>query len=219
MNFDFNSAVAIKTLPTDSIRAKAIEQLEAVKRSLKAEAVKAKEMFNQTAEDDEDEEEVKEPEFFDSIVCDFALMGPLSSFLACNFSIFQGFNAALLMTLGEVFESSKIEPELAREGKLYDYPLGRAQFIIGNKVEDVDDDFNLVSKRMKLGFGATPKAEKKRMYEILDMVDKIEKQGMKNVEVNEKSSIYDDLKSVAEDLSGYANMFADGSERLSYAVA
>lgn len=221
MNFDFNSAVAIKTLSTNSIRIKAMEQLELAKETLKAEATELKEKFNDLTEEELKElEEQREPEFLDSLIFDFAILGPLSGFFAGNFAIFEAFNAFMAVSCADAYDIARQESDDPLEGRLYDYPFGRAQFMIGSSVEEAEEDFNLASKKLRLGTGATPKAEKNRMYDVLSMLNKLEKQGVHHVEVSEKSSMLDSLKSLTKDLSGYNDVFtAAPAEKFSYMVA
>lgn len=132
-----------------------------------------------------------------SLIVDTILWGPLCSFindhvLSC-FDPSGIFNSAAIhsdMDALSALADQNVEKQRGR--KLNDYPEGRRKFTPQDKT--AGKKFNLVSPRQKNILSMDTQAELACMYELLDMLDKLENEGIATLCFDQSQPLYDSLK-------------------------
>lgn len=80
----------------------------------------------------------------------------------------------------------------SRTRVLYDYPEGRRRDPISD--QPLNKKFNLASANDNLGFGYDAEAEIACLFEILDTLEALEKQGVSLLQLDQKEPVYDAMK-------------------------
>ena len=116
-------------------------------------------------------------------------VGPVALFDAFNHSILApAFEAASMLTDDKA--------HVNRRRVLNDYPEGRRQPTLFDPA--LNKKFNLVAANDEWRFNFDTQAEMACMFEMLDMLGDIERQGIYTLEMNTDRSVYDTLREMQE---------------------
>jgi len=195
MNYDFNNAVRSNSISIEAIKVHASNHIEELQ-----DLIKNQKALASNSEDEqkvEKEKNANSADDMDSMVFDLVLFSAISSMFSANFAFIGAFNSSSTAACLEGACLIMEDRDNATKGKLYDYPQGRVSF--KGKKEIIDEGFNLVSKNKKKTLNKNKDEDKKCMHEILDMTKKLEKEGIKYIEVNTDKNIYDSLKKANEE--------------------
>lgn len=189
MNYDFNKVVRSNSISIEAVKDHAkshICELEDFINRQKAIAANSEEEKNI------DDDDKVDSDFTDGMILNMVLFSAISSLISGNMVFLNAFNGSSAAAYLEGAALIMEDRDNALAGKLYDYPKGRASF--KGKKSIVDKGFNIVSKSKKKCLNRDKKADRRCMYEILDMSKKLEKEGISYIEISEGSNIYDCLK-------------------------
>lgn len=172
------------TVSLDSLRGQAMKRLSGVQQNLESKGLGAS--FIQSAKADP----IGDMGFMSGLIVNMILGGSLTGLMSSVglSDTFNGFSAYIEGV-------SVLTDEKAygyRSRKLSDYPEGRRKCALA--AAKVGKKFNLVSANQNNRFSYDVQADLACMFEILDMLDMLEKEGVSMIRLDQKESVYDALK-------------------------
>jgi len=184
----------------DALRGQALKRLAGVQNSLESKGVGAD--FTRSAKADP----IGDMGLLGTLVMGMIMGGPISALLHSHIPTIDAFNYAAFSQCIDGFSFLRDqETEGYRSRKLSAYPEGRRKCAL--EAARVGKKFNLVSANQNHRFSFDVKAEMACMYEIIDMLDKLEDEGVKMMRLDQDKPVYDALKQTTR------KMFANGALR------
>jgi hypothetical protein len=178
------------TASLDALRGQALNRLAGVQHSLESKGVGA--AFTRAAKADP----IGDMGLTGSLIMSMIMGSAMSGLLPAHFPISAIFNYE---TISGGLDGISILRDQAAEGyrsrKLDDYPEGRRKCAL--EAARVGKKFNLVSANQNNRFSFDSQADLACMYEIIDMLDRLENEGVRAVRIDRKESVYDSLKQTA----------------------
>ena len=187
MNYDFNKATN-NSVSIQAIRAEAVKSLSGIQRSLKSKGVDAS-LLN--AKNDP----IGDLGGLDSLIIDSILWFPVASAMGAHFPFIDAFNHSSAAAYTEGASIIAEDATQSEKGKLNDYPQGRRKCALTSAKKSVP--FNLVSTSRKRNLSSNTKAEMNCMYEILDMLDKLDGAGARSISLESRDDAYNAIKKLS----------------------
>jgi hypothetical protein len=194
-NDDRGAAVSI-----DALRGQALKRLAGVQNSMESKGLGGE--FSRSAKVDP----IGDMGLLGTVVMGMIMGGPISAVLHAHFPVLESFNyAAVSPFIDGISFLRDQETEGYRSRKLSDYPEGRKKCAL--EAARTGKKFNLVSGTQKHRFSFDAKAEMACMYEIIDMLDRLEDEGVKMMRLDQDQPVYEVLK------QNSGKMFGNGALR------
>ena len=181
-NDDRGAAVSLK-----AVRGNALQRLAGVQQSLEGKGVDTASIRAAKADP------VGDMGILGSLIMGVIMGGPLSSLLHSNFSVLAAFNhEAALSGLDGIAVLRDQAVEGYRSRKLSAYPEGRRRCAL--EAARVGKKFNLVSANQNNRFSYDVQADMACMYEIIDMLDRLEDAGVTTICLDQRKPAYEALQ-------------------------
>lgn len=208
MGFGFNNAYSqaskmadsqaskMAEVSVDALRGQAMQRLAGIERSLENKGVGAAFARASRAEPTGD------TGFLGGLIADMALFAPVSAFFGDHFcGVMEGFNGvAAAGSIEGAIEGIAFLADQQASGyqnrRLNDYPEGRRKCAL--EAARTGRKFNLVSARDNNRFSFNAQAELACMFEILDMLDTLECQGVTLMRLDEQRPVYEALQQATQ---------------------
>lgn len=179
------------TVSLDALRGQAMKRLSGIQQRLENKGVGA--AFIKSARPDP----IGDMGFMGSLVMDMILGGAFSSFLGAGMT--DAFNCVSAVAGLEGVAALTDETAHSYRGrKLSDYPEGRRRCAL--EAARVGKKFNLVSPKQTSHFSYNAQADLACMFEILDMLDKLESEGVSMIRLDPQEPVYTVLKGATTSL-------------------
>lgn len=114
----------------------------------------------------------------------------------CGFDMMRDSTLMAVMDGLCMYRDDKVQGSRTRV--LYDYPEGRRRDPISD--QPLNKKFNLVSANDNLRFGYDAEAEIACLFEILDTLEALEKEGVSLLQLDQKEPVYDAMKRMQDGL-------------------
>jgi hypothetical protein len=204
MNWGFNSAAndeRTSAVSLDALRGQALKRLSGVQQRLDGQGVSA--VFTRSAKADA----VGDMGFLSGLILDMIVLGSFSAFLGSHITVHHhaagsAFNHAAGAVGAEgISMMCDQEADGYRRRKGGDYPEGRRRCAL-EAARLSKKKFNLVSGQQTNRFSFDAKAELACLYEILDVLDRLEDEGVRMMRLDSKQPVYDVLKQMSKKMFG-----------------
>lgn len=187
MGLDYHKAAnngQSSTVSLDALRGQAMKRLTGVQQTLERKGLSAS--FIQAAKADP----IGDMGFMSGLIVNMIFGGALMPVIG-TVGLTDAFNGLSACVEGV----STVTDEKAhgyRARKLNDYPEGRRRCAL--EAAKTSKKFNLVSANQNNRFSYDVQADLACMFEILDMLDMLEKEGVSAIRLDEKEAVYNALK-------------------------
>ncbi|MCE9507952.1 MAG: hypothetical protein K8R48_06540 [Alphaproteobacteria bacterium] len=176
------------TASLDALRGQALSRLSGVQHSLESKGVGA--AFIRAAKADP----LGDMGLTGSLIMSMIMGVSTSGLLPAHFPVSAIFNYE---TISSALDGISILRDQVAEGyrgrKLDDYPEGRRKCAL-EAAGRMGKKFNLVSANQNHRLSFDAQADLACMYEIIDMLDRLENEGVRAIRIDQKESVYDSLK-------------------------
>jgi hypothetical protein len=183
-------------VPLDALRGQALNRLTGVQHSLESKGVGA--AFTRAAKADP----VGDMGLLGGLIMGMIMGVGISPLLHHQLPVSAIFNYESIST---GLDTIAILRDQAAEGyrsrKLNDYPEGRRQCAL-EAASRMGKKFNLVSANQNNRLSFDAQADLACMYEIIDMLDRLEKEGVRAIQIDRQEPVYDALKQKTKKKSG-----------------
>jgi hypothetical protein len=198
-NVAHNHAV---TTSTDALRDQALQRLHGVYKKLDSKGISAS--FSRAARAGGDA--VGDMGLIGGLIANMAMWAPFFDALAQTFEApvgeLGGFDmmrdSTLMAALDGLCMYRDDKVQGSRTRVLYDYPEGRRRDPILD--QPLNKKFNLVSSNDNARFGYDTEAEIACLFEILDTLDALQRQGVSLLQLDQKEPVYDAMKRMQDGL-------------------
>jgi hypothetical protein len=180
---------------TDALRGQALKRLAGVQNSLNSKGVGA--AFLRSAKEDP----IGDMGLLGTLIMGMIVAGPISAMFNSHIPVSDAFNfASCSQCLDGISFLRDQEIEGHRGRRLNDYPEGRRKCSLD--AMRASKKFNLVSANQNNRFSFDMQAEMACMYEIIDMLDRLEDEGVKMIRLDQDKPVYDALKQTSKRMFG-----------------
>lgn len=189
MGWGFDNSDKTTAVSLQALRGQAMQRLAGIELSLENKGIGAG--FARAASRPDP---VGDMGFLNSLIVDMIMLAPISAFICDHFhGVTEGFNVAAASTIeGAVEGVAVLRDERYQSRRLSDYPEGRRACAL--EAARAGKSCTLVSGYDHNRFSFSAQAELACMFEIIDMLDRLEKEGVTQMRLDPQKPVYDVLK-------------------------